>query len=41
MSLSTEQLRLNADLEPDGRAISLPSHFHNFLQNVLKMSSIL
>ncbi len=33
MSLSPEQLRLNADLELNGRAVGLPSHFHNFLKN--------
>jgi len=33
MSLSPDQLRLNADLEPEGRAMTLPSRFHNFLQD--------
>ena len=33
MSLSNDQLRLNADLEPDGRAAALPSSFRNFLQD--------
>lgn len=33
MSMPIDQIRLNAVLEPNGRAVSLPVYFHNFLQD--------